>query len=227
MLEITSLKKSLGGRRIVSNLSLSVERGEIVGIAGPVGAGKSTLLHLLTGLLDPDGGALSFFGVRADIHTRQTIAQQINYASSSQRLSGYATVWENLSTYADLYGAFQWQSNIKTLWKFFAMTPALLSRKVYRLSSGENSFVNLMKALLNDPKILFLDEITAHMDPSLSQKVRMYIKSRNDGARATILVSQNLEEIRHMCSRLLILKHGSITYDGKPLTTEKGRIYFS
>lgn len=84
-----------------------------------------------------------------------------------------------------------------------------------------------MKALLNDPKILFLDEITAHMDPSLSQKVRMYIKSRNDGARATILVSQNLEEIRHMCSRLLILKHGSITYDGKPLTTEKGRIYFS
>ncbi len=201
-------------------------QGEIVGIAGPVGVGKSTLLHMLTGLLDQDGGSLSFFDVKASPSTRPAIAQQINYASSSQRLSGYATVWENFATYADLYETDNWQALIKTLWKTFDMAPTLLGRKVYRLSSGENSLVNFVKALLNDPKILFLDEITAHMDPSLAQKVRSCIVSRNEGARATVLVSQNLEEMKIMCTRMIILKNGTVSYDGKPLGDRAGAKYF-
>lgn len=226
MLEITSLKKSLGGKHIVSNLSLFVGQGEIVGIAGPVGVGKSTLLHMLTGLLDPDSGSISYFGVKANSSTRPVIAQQINYASSSQRLSGYATVWENFSTFANLYQADAWRALVKTLWKTFDMAPALLTRKVYRLSSGENSFVNFCKALLNNPKILFLDEITAHMDPSLAQKIRAYIVSRNHESMTTVLVSQNLEEIKAMCSRMVILKNGTVSYDGKPLGDRESKKHF-
>ncbi len=226
MLTIASIDKTLGGKRIVSNLSLFVGAGEIVGITGPVGAGKSTLFHIATGLLSPDSGTLSFFGVPVEETARRRIARSMNYASSSQRLSGYASVWENLATYADLYEVDRWQAFITTLWTDLQMPDAILQKKVYRLSSGENSFVNLSKALLNNPKILFLDEITAHMDPALAQRVRRYLIKRNTKNKATLLISQNLEEIGSMCSRMIILNQGSIVYDGRPITESAARKFF-
>lgn len=226
MLNITSIGKTLGGKRIVSNLSLFVGSGEVIGITGPVGAGKSTLFHIATGLLDPDSGTVSFFGSPFNETNRPIIAKQINYASSNQRLSGYATGWENLATYADLYDVPDWQSRVSALWRDLKMPSALLEKKVYRLSSGENSFVNLSKALLNNPKILFLDEITAHMDPALADRVRTYIVKRTTKNRATLLISQNLGEIHSTCTRMIILRRGTIVYDGTPIGVPAAKKFF-
>lgn len=226
MIELININKSFGGKHILSNVSLSVRGGEIVGIAGPVGAGKSTLLHLLTGLLEPDSGTITLLGLPLK-SSRQLIAREMNYASSSQRLGGYATVAENLTTYADLYGVPHFRSATTSLWRFCKMPELLLTKKIFRLSSGENSFVNFTKALLNNPRLLFLDEITTHMDPLLTQRMLMVIKKRNKKSTVTILVSQNIEEIRHICTRMVILRRGKIVYDGKPIQNNKIKTYYA
>lgn len=226
MIELININKSFGGKRILSNVSLSVRGGEIVGIAGPVGAGKSTLLHILTGLLEPDSGTITLLGLPLQ-SSRQIIAKEMNYASSSQRLGGYASVVENLTTYADLYGVPRFRSVVTGLWKLCKMPDILMSKKIYKLSSGENSFVNFTKAILNNPKLLFLDEITAHMDPLLSQRVLTIIKKRNKKTNTTIFISQNIEEVRHTCTRMIILHRGKIVYDGKPIQNNKINTYYA
>lgn len=199
--------------------------GEIVGIAGSVGAGKSTLLHVMSGLMHPDRGSISIMGLSFTRH-RQQILQLLNYASSSQRLSGYATVMENLTTYGLLYNTPDIKKRLISLWKHFGMQESLFHKKVYRLSSGENSFVNLAKSLINNPKILLLDEITAHMDPVLANKTREYLKNRNTHSNITVLVSQNPDEIRSFCKRMIILSKGFLVYDGKPLSPSRARQYY-
>ncbi len=225
MIELTSVAKTLGRKLILSNVSLSVRPGEIVGIAGSVGAGKSTLLHIMSGLMDPDKGFVSITGLSLTQH-RQQVLQLLNYASSSQRLSGYATVMENLTTYGLLYNRADTRKYLISLWKHFSMQESLFHKKVYRLSSGENSFVNLAKSLINNPKILLLDEITAHMDPILTHKTHDYLKNRNTHSKITMLVSQNPDEIRSFCTRMIILSKGSLVYDGKPLVSSQARQYY-
>lgn len=197
-----------------------------MGIAGSVGAGKSTLLHILTGLLEPDSGEITLMGLPLKT-SRQHIASKINYASSSQRLGGYASVKENLTTYADLYGTIKFQSVMTKLWRFCRIPESLLSKKIFRLSSGENSFVNFTKALLNNPRILFLDEITAHMDPLLTQRVLTIIRKRKKSNNVSMLISQNIDEIRHICTRMIILRQGKIVYDGKPIQNNKINTYYA
>jgi ABC-2 type transport system ATP-binding protein len=226
MIELININKSLGGKRILSNVSLSVRGGEIVGIAGSVGAGKSTLLHILTGLLEPDSGEITLMGLPLKT-SRQHIASNINYASSSQRLGGYASVRENLTTYADLYGTIKFRSVVTKLWRFCRIPESLLFKKIFRLSSGENSFVNFTKALLNNPRILFLDEITAHMDPLLTQRVLTVIRKRKKSNNVSMLISQNIDEIRHICTRMIILRQGKIVYDGKPIQNNKINTYYA
>lgn len=224
ILEVKNIRKKLGGKIILSNVSFSARQGEIIGISGPIGAGKSTLLYILTGLLAPDHGTIYFYGYSLDQH-RRDIAQHMNYASSSQRLSGYATVAENLTTYARLYGITHHAPVISSLWNTCGISETLLTKKIFKLSAGENSFVNFTKAMLNSPKILLLDEITAHMDPVLADRIRAYI---TQGARdnTTILVSQNLNEIRRMCGRILVLRQGKIVYDGKPIPNTLIKTYY-
>lgn len=225
MIELTSIAKTLGRKLILSNVSLSLRPGEIVGIAGSVGAGKSTLLHIMTGLMSPDSGSVSIMGLPL-LKRRQLILQHLNYASSSQRLSGYATVMENLTTYGLLYDTVNAKRHIASFWKYFGMQESLFYKKVYRLSSGENSLVNLAKSLINNPKILLLDEITAHMDPILTRKTHDFLRNRNTQSKLTVLVSQNPEEIRSFCTRMIIMSKGSLVYDGKPLLPSQARQYY-
>lgn len=224
MIKLNSIYKYLGRRLILSNVSLSVTRSEIVGITGPVGAGKSTLLFLISGLIEPDRGTVRVLGTPMQTMSGR-ILQRINYASSSQRLSGYATVIENLVTYARLYAIRFPKKRITELWNLFSLPPLLYKKKIYRLSSGENSLVNLIKALLNNPELLLLDEITAHMDPSFVKKVHALIRKRQKKT-TTLLVSQNSEELSRLCTRLIILSRGAIVYDGKPLTAKNIQKYY-
>lgn len=226
MIELKFIDKTLGRKLILSNVSLSVRSGEIVGIAGPVGAGKSTLLNILNGLITPDRGSVSVVRLPMSTHLQQ-ILQLINYASSSQRLSGYATVLENLNTYARLYGVSDVQKHVTFFWNLFTIPPGLLHKKVYRLSSGENSLVNLVKALLNNPKVLLLDEITAHMDSLFAARVYAFIKMRRITGGVTMLVSQNTEELKQIATRMVVLSAGKIVYDGKPISSTRTQSYYA
>lgn len=209
MIELIAINKRLSGKSILTNVSFTIQRGEIVGITGPIGAGKSTLLHIISGLLLPDSGKIIMFNQDFQ-KQRSTIAKRINYASSSQRLSGYATVGENLDTYADLYNVKNHISLVLSLWSKFNFPLSHLKKKVYRLSSGENAFINFTKSLLNNPDILLLDEITSHFDPNFAKKIRAYIKARNTKEKITILVSQNPQELKILNTKTLKLKQGKI-----------------
>lgn len=226
MIDLASINKTLGKKLILSNVSLSVRPGEIVGIAGPVGAGKSTLLNICNGLISPDRGSVTIINLPMQTHQQQ-ILQHINYASSSQRLSGYATVMENLATYALLYEIQNANARIASFFKHFGIPAGLLHKKIYRLSSGENSLVNLAKAVLNNPKVLLLDEITAHMDPILTARVHAFLKKRNTAEFVTILVSQNTKELHSFCTRLIVLSRGRVVYDGKPLSPARIKTYYA
>lgn len=226
MIELNSIYKSLGRKLILSNVSLSIRPGEIVGLAGQVGAGKSTLLNIINGLITPDKGSVNIMGLPMEAHHQQ-ILQRLNYASSSQRLSGYATVIENLTTYALLYGLPYPERQIVASWKYFGVPISLLHKKIYRLSSGENSLVNLIKALLNNPDVLLLDEITAHMDPVFTSRIHVFLKKRHTQKIVTVLVSQNMAELRSFCSRIVILSRGKIVYDGKPLAPDRIEAYYA
>ena len=226
MIKLKFINKTLGRKLILSNVSLSIHSGEIIGIAGPVGAGKSTLLNILNGLITPDKGSVTIMELPMSTNLQQ-ILQQLNHASSSQRLSGYATVSENLYTYAQLYGVSNIQKHIALYWNLFKMPIGLLHKKVYRLSSGENSLVNLVKALLNNPKILLLDEITAHMDSLFANRVHTYIKNRKKLGAITILVSQNTKELQKISTRMVVLSNGTITYDGKPINNTQAQSYYA
>lgn len=226
MIELKFIDKTLGRKLILSNVSLSIHSGEVVGIAGPIGAGKSTLLNILNGLITPDKGSVTIMGLPMSTNLQQ-ILQQLNHASSSQRLSGYATVSENLSTYAQLYEVPDIQKHIMFYWNLFKIPTKLLHKKVYRLSSGENSLINLVKALLNNPKILLLDEITAHMDSLFTTRVYTYINNRKKTGAITIIVSQNTKELQKISTRMIILSNGIITYDGKPVSNTKAQSYYA
>lgn len=164
------------------------------------------------GLLEPDEGDVSVFSSSYK-NNRQNILQKINFASSSTRLSGYASVKENLETFAALYQIPKPDKKIRFLTQLLNISSLLDSNsKVYKLSTGENAKVNMCKSLLNDPEILFLDEITAHLDQRSIQKIFSYLKHENLRRNLTILfVSHNVDHLHEICNKLIYMKQGKIT----------------
>jgi ABC-2 type transport system ATP-binding protein len=211
VLRFVNISKQFNSLRILSKINLSIYQGETVGITGPIGAGKSSLIYTALGLIKPDSGYISFFSYPFDTH-RQKILQQINFASSYLRLNGYSSVKENLLTFARLYQINNSLEKIETLAKTFDILYLLSSnRKVYKLSSGENIKVNLCKAFLNNPKILFLDEITAHLDTRSISILHHYISKQKAINNMTVVtVSQRINELKKVCDRIVYMKHGSV-----------------
>ena len=182
-----------------------------MGITGPIGAGKTTLIQMALGLITPDSGAIHMLNLPLESH-RQTLLQQINFASSSLRLNGYSSIMENLMTFSGLYNIDHAKEKIQKLSDEFHIRHLLDSgEKVYKLSSGENSTVNLCKALLNNPVLLFFDEITAHMDPSGIRRFYKYLRSFKRNSGSVVLISQNISELQYACDRIIFMRKGHIT----------------
>lgn len=211
VIEFINISKQFNGKAILSKINTSIYRGEVIGITGPIGAGKTTLIQVALGLITPDTGSVSLLGLPLEKH-RQQLLKQINFASSSLRLNGYSTVMENLQTFARLYEVKNAKEKIQTLCSRFHILHLLdSSSKVYKLSSGENSTVNLCKALLNNPSILFFDEITAHMDPGGVQQFYSYIRERKALYQNSVLISQSITELQHVCDRIIFMSSGKIS----------------
>ena len=210
-----NVTKIYSGRPIVSNVSFAIQKGERCGILGPVGSGKTTLLNLTTGIITPDRGIVSVFG--ASMANRPLpILQKINVASASSRLSGYSSVMENLLTYCRLYSVARPMEKIESLVRALKIRRLVFSGiKVYRLSTGENLMINLCKALLNDPELLLLDEITSHLDPQSTKTVLLMIKQLSVSRAVTILfASQQVADVAFLCKRFLLLQGGKVIHDG-------------
>lgn len=220
VLEVSDLVKDFGPIRAVDHISFSIPRGRIVGLLGPNGAGKTTTIHMLLGITTPTTGRITYFGKEFVAH-RQECLQRINYASSFNTLQGRISVWENLLVFAHLYGVKDPGGKIRELASYFEISK-LLHRRYWDLSAGQKTRANLIKALLNDPELILMDEPTAALDPDIADKTLALIEQMRRISSISILyTSHDMEEVNRICDEVIFLDHGRIVAQDTPLGLTK------
>jgi len=220
LLEVHDLVKVFGRARAVDGVSFTIPKGRIVGLLGPNGAGKTTTIHMLLGLITPTAGRIVYFGREFPRH-RSACLQRINFASSFNTLQGRISVWENLAVFARLYGLRAPRAKIESLAAYFGVT-ALLHARYWDLSAGERTRVNLIKALLNDPELILMDEPTAALDPDIADKTLALIEEIRRVSGVSILyTSHDMHEVTRICDDVIILDRGRIFAHDTPLGLTK------
>jgi ABC-2 type transport system ATP-binding protein len=218
VLSVTELCKTYGRKSVaVDRISFSVDSGEIVGLLGPNGAGKTTTISMILGILEPTSGSVSIDGL--PLRTRRTSAlERTNFAAVYAPLPGNLTVVENLRFFGLVYNLTNLNERIEALLKQFDLV-RFRDTKTGVLSSGEQTRVSLAKAMLNQPRLLLLDEPTASLDPSTARDIRARIRDfvRNDDA-GVLWTSHNMYEVEEVCDRVLFLSRGRILLEGNPRT---------
>ncbi|MCA9815771.1 MAG: ABC transporter ATP-binding protein [Candidatus Obscuribacterales bacterium] len=213
ILKVESLNKQFGNFTAVEDLSFSVRGGEIVGLLGANGAGKTTTIHMLLGLTKPTAGTVTIFGENLE-ESRVSILQRVNFASSYVHLPYNLRVVENLKVFAKIYGVAKPGEKIDELLEMFEIAH-LKFKTSGMLSSGEQTRLNLCKALLNDPALLVLDEPTASLDPDLADKVRKILKRVKEENGMTVLTtSHNMLDVAELCDRIIFMHRGVIVAEG-------------
>lgn len=214
LIEVKGLGKTFNGLRAVEAISFSVRRGEILGLLGPNGAGKTTTLQMLLGLTTPSRGTIRIFGLDLSRH-RRDILRRVNFSSAYIALPTNLSVWENLIVFAKLYGLSNPRKRIDSMLETFELEN---EKHVLTgtLSSGQLTRLNLCKAFLNEPEILFLDEPTASLDPDFADKVRSRLRQLHRRKGVTLIyTSHNMQEVQSLCQRLIFLAQGRIVARGK------------
>lgn len=216
ILEVKSLRKSFGEFLAIDDISFALEQGEILGFLGPNGAGKSTTIYCILGLIEPDEGEIKIFGKDIKDH-RSEIMTQVNYASAEFFLPWNLTIWENLLVYAKLYEVPNAKKRIMELLEIFEMNH-LRNTATRDLSTGLRARASLCKALLNNPKLLLLDEPMASMDPDVVDKGINLLRQIQKEEGITILyTSHNMWEIEEVANNVIFINHGKIIASGTPL----------
>ena len=215
VIKVKDLTKVFDGTMAVDRVSFEVSEGEIVGLLGPNGAGKTTILQMLLGTLIPTAGQIEILGFPFSSH-REEILGQVNFSSTYVSMPNSLTVSENLMVFARLYGVPDPHKRIEELLEIFEIK-SLQKKLAGTLSTGQLTRLCLAKSLLNRPKILFLDEPTASLDPDIADKTRRLLKKIRLDAQVTILyTSHNMREMEEMCDRILFLNKGQIIAVGTP-----------
>ena len=208
-LEIIELSKAYNNKEAVKNISFKINENEIVGILGPNGCGKTTTIGMILGLLKPTKGKVLINGVEIE-DKRVELLNNLNFISPYIELPKKLTVKQNLEVYGRLY-------DVKNLGiKIEYLTEKLrLNEIIYKitgeLSSGQKNRVSLAKSIINDPKVLLLDEPTASLDPETGDFVRSFLENYQKEREASILLaSHNMAEVERLCSSVLMMKNGVI-----------------
>jgi len=215
MIEIEGLTKRFGAVAAVSDLSLKVSKGEVLGFLGPNGAGKSTTMKMVTGYLAPDAGTVRVCG--HDVETDTVAAQaMIGYLPEGAPAYGDMTARQFLSFIAEVRGfrGAEAKARVATAVEKTELAP-VLDQSIETLSKGFRRRVGLAQAILHDPPVLIMDEPTDGLDPNQKHAVRTLIRAM--AAQKAIIVSTHLlEEVEAICTRAIIIDRGVIVADGTP-----------
>ena len=213
--EVINLKKNYGLKEAVKNVSFKIKNNEIVGLLGPNGCGKTTTIGMILGLLKPSNGEILINGMKIE-ENRINILQKINFISPYIELPKKLTVKQNLIVYGKLYSIENLDKRIDYLINKLKLEN-LLNRVTGELSSGQKNRISLAKALINNPSVLLLDEPTASLDPEIGDYVRTFLESYIKEKKISILLaSHNMNEVKRLCSSVLMMKDGSIIDKGSP-----------
>jgi ABC-2 type transport system ATP-binding protein len=213
VLKASALTKRFDDFVAVNEVSFEIRPGEILGLLGPNGAGKTTTIQMLLGLVTPTAGSIHMFGLDLSTH-REEILQQVNFSSTYISMPQALTVEENLNVVARLYGISDRARRVNDIIKKLEMEE-FRSKITRKLSSGQMTRLTLAKAFLTEPRILFLDEPTASLDPDIAEKIRLLLKEERRASGLSILyTSHNMREMEEMSDRIVFLQRGRIVAEG-------------
>ena len=214
-LEIINLRKDYDKKEAVKNISFKLNLNEIIGILGPNGCGKTTTIGMILGLLKPTSGKILINGEEIE-KKRVEILDQLNFISPYIELPKKLTVRQNLIVYGKLYDVKKLEQKIEYLSKELRLNE-ILDKITGELSSGQKNRASLAKSIINDPKVLLLDEPTASLDPETGDFIRGFLKKyQNEKKTSIVLASHNMSEVERLCSSVLMMKEGSIIDQGTP-----------
>ncbi len=215
VVEVRGLTKVFNSFKAVDRVSFEVYEGEILGLLGPNGAGKTTIIHMLLGLTIPTSGEIRIFGLDLMAH-KEEILKRVNFSSTYVSLPYSLTVRENLRVFAMLYGMDRSDERIEEVMHLFEIDE-IADTLVRNLSSGQLTRLNLAKAFINEPSVLFLDEPTASLDPDIADKTRQLLRRIKEEKGISILyTSHNMREMEEISDRLIFLHRGRIIAEGSP-----------
>lgn len=224
IVEVRGLTKRFGDFTAVDGVSFEIHPGEILGLLGPNGAGKTTTIQMLLGLITPTAGSIRMFGLDLARH-RETILSRINFSSTYISMPYSLTVEENLRVVAKLYGLTEITRHIDDVVKKLEMEE-FRTKVTRKLSSGQMTRLTLAKAILTEPKVLFLDEPTGSLDPDIAHKTRSLLKEvRRSTGVSMLYTSHNMREMEEMSDRIIFLQRGKIIAQGtaKEITARFGQ----
>ena len=213
-IEVKNLTKKFKSITAVNNISFKIEKNNTLGLLGPNGCGKTTSIGMMLGLITPTSGEILIDGVKLDSKNRIKLLSLMNFASPYIELPKKLTVEQNLEVYARMYGVINKDERIKELIEDLNLNQ-FLDKKTGELSSGQKNRVSLAKSLINKPKLLFLDEPTASLDPDIGDFVRQYLeKYKKENDLTVLLASHNMKEVERLCNKIIMMKQGSIVDEG-------------
>jgi ABC-2 type transport system ATP-binding protein len=208
------VSKKYGNTVALQDVSLELKQGEILGLLGTNGSGKTTFIKILATLLAKDSGKVEIFGYDIDKErNEQKIRSLIGYVGQDTERSAYArlTVNENLRFFGRLRGLSKQEidAGIEKLCEYFDFA-SNLDKEFMRLSGGQKQMVVIMRALLHDPPIIYLDEPTKGLDPIVAKKIRSFLKEYVTKEQKTLLLtSHNLSEVDELADRVSLMYRGS------------------
>jgi ABC-2 type transport system ATP-binding protein len=214
-LKVEKLKKMYStGVLALDGISLEVEAGRFFGLLGPNGAGKTTLINSIVSLARPDSGSVEVYGRDAYREFREA-RRMIGVSPQEINLDKFLTVEETMLFHAGYYGVPKDKAKERTeeLLERFALTDKRKQR-VNTLSGGMKRRVLFARALMHDPKVLFLDEPTAGVDVELRYKLWGYIRELNRGGLTILLTTHYLEEAEALCEEIALINGGRIVAQG-------------
>jgi len=211
-LVISGVSKSFpsesGPTKVVDNLILEIEPGEVLGLLGPNGAGKSTTINMIAGILSPDSGTISVFGFdsrRDYIKTRRLIGVM----HQDPVIEQYLLVGQALKIHSGYYGVQDDQDWRELIIEQMELGPHL-HKKYIKLSGGMRRRFMLAKALLHKPRLIILDEPTAGVDVELRNRLWSFVREINNVGISVLLTTHYLDEAEEMCDRIAFMKGGRL-----------------
>src|ERR1700722_6306550 len=212
VIQISGVRKTYGSTVAVDDVSFDVNQGEIFGLIGPNGAGKTTTVECIEGLRTPDRGTISVLGldpVRDVYKLQERIGVQLQQAQLQKRIK----VWEAVDLWASLY-----RRNAIDGERLLEQLGLIEKRSAWfmTLSGGQKQRLFIALALINDPELVFLDELTTGLDPQARRAIWDLVRGIRERGKTVVLTTHLMEEAERLCDRVAILEHGRIIDIGTP-----------
>ena len=206
VLHISGLNKSYSGRKVVDNISLDVDKGDIVGLIGPNGAGKSTTMKMIMKLISKDSGEI-------ELGAGKNFVEKVGFATESSAFYEYLSGFDNLMLIAKLYDDVP-EKKVRDIIEFVGLTDHI-EKKVKTYSTGMRQRLGLARALLNNPELLILDEPTNGLDPYGMKDIYEILEKLAREDEVAILISSHLlHDIEKICNKVVMINEGKLLFSG-------------